>query len=57
MIIDDGTPDRYHRKILFNPVYKYFGIGIGNHSENKMCTVLDYVQKISSYQNKPATKP
>ena len=46
MIIDDGDENRYQRKNLFYPHFKYCGIGIGPHKEFGFCTVIEYAYNI-----------
>ena len=46
MIIDDGDENRYQRKNLFYPHFKYVGIGIGPHKEFGFCTVIEYAYNI-----------
>ena len=42
LLIDDGVPDRAHRKNILNKRYKYAGVSYGKHpSYNSMC-VIDY---------------
>ncbi len=43
LIVDDGNPDRGHRKTIFNKDLRFIGIGISKHSEYEICTCLDYV--------------
>ena len=46
MIIDDGDENRYQRKNLFYPHFKYVGIGVGPHKEFGFCTVIEYAYNI-----------
>jgi uncharacterized protein YkwD len=42
LLVDDGCTSRGHRKNIFNPEFKYVGIGCANHQAYDHCTVLDY---------------
>ncbi len=52
LMVDDGNPDRGHRKTIFNNDLKIIGIGIGKHSEYEICTCLDYLGAISREKQK-----
>jgi uncharacterized protein YkwD len=41
MIVDDGVPDRGHRKLLFDPKLRFAGIGCGPHSKMEHICVVD----------------
>ena len=42
LLIDDGVPDRGHRKNFIRPEFKNVGVSVGNHPEyNTMC-VMDF---------------
>jgi len=42
LIVDDGVPDRGHRKNLFNPELKFFGTASGLHKDFGIITVVNY---------------
>ena len=46
MIIDDGDENRYQRKNLFYPDFKYVGIGVGPHRDYGICVVIEYSYNI-----------
>ena len=46
MIIDDGDENRYQRKNLFYPDFKYVGIGVGPHRDYGICVVIEYAYNI-----------
>ena len=56
LIVDDGVPDRGHRNSIFNPKFKFVGIGCGKHEEYQSCTVLDYVGEINGVVNSTVNK-
>jgi uncharacterized protein YkwD len=41
-IIDDGIPDRGHRKNLFNPELRYAGVACGDHKQFGIMCVIDF---------------
>ena len=46
MVIDDGDENRYQRKNLFYPDFRYVGIGVGPHREYEICVVIEYAYNI-----------
>jgi hypothetical protein len=46
MVIDDGDENRYQRKNLFYPDFRYVGIGVGPHREYGICVVIEYAYNI-----------
>ena len=42
LLVDDGVEGRGHRKNLFNPHFKYTGIGVQDHKDMKLCCVIVY---------------
>ena len=46
MIIDDGDENRYQRKNLFYPDFRYVGIGVGPHRDYGICVVIEYAYNI-----------
>ena len=46
LIIDDGDENRYQRKNLFYPDFKYVGIGAGPHRDYGICVVIEYAYNI-----------
>ncbi|WP_010546220.1 CAP domain-containing protein [Sphingomonas elodea] len=41
LVVDDGVPDRGHRKLLFNRELRYAGVGCGSHSRYGHMCVID----------------
>jgi len=50
-LIDDGVPDRIHRKNLLNPYYRYIGVGCGYHSRYNIMGVMDVAEEYSENVN------
>jgi len=44
LIVDDGIPNRGHRKNIFSRDFKFTGIGVGRHSKHKHICVIDYAK-------------
>jgi hypothetical protein len=42
LIVDDGVPNRGHRKNIFSPELKYFGTASGIHKDFGIITVINY---------------
>lgn len=42
LIVDDGVPDRGHRRILFSPTYRLVGASCGPHPVWRVVCVLDF---------------
>lgn len=41
LVVDDGVPDRGHRKLLFLPQYRYAGVACGSHKQwRNMCVIV-----------------
>ena len=44
LIVDDGVPDRGHRRILFNPAYTLVGAACAPHPVWRTVCVLDFAR-------------
>ena len=53
MLIDDGDEERSQRKNMFDPRYKYIGIGCGNHRDYGYCSVFVYVKSLRNIGDPP----
>lgn len=49
LLIDDGVPDRAHRKNILNPCARFAGVCYGSHPDYQSMCVIDYA---GQYQTK-----
>ncbi|MBA4409568.1 MAG: CAP domain-containing protein [Bacteroidota bacterium] len=42
LLIDDGVPDRSHRKNILNPCFHFAGVANGSHPEYQTMCAIDY---------------
>jgi len=42
LLIDDGVPERSHRKNILNPCFRFAGVNYGSHPNYQSMCVIDY---------------
>jgi len=42
LLIDDGVPDRGHRKNILDPCFQFVGVSFGNHPSYQSMCVMDF---------------
>ena len=53
LIIDDGCEEKIQRNNLFNPNYKYVGIGCAKHRDYGYCSVFVYAKDLRNIGDPP----
>ena len=53
LIIDDGCEEKNQRNNLFNPIYKYIGIGCGKHRDYGYCSVFVFAKDLRNIGDPP----
>ena len=53
LIVDDGSKEKNQRLNLFNPEFKYAGVGCDSHKTFKICTVCNYAKGLHSKGEEP----
>ena len=47
LIVDDGVPGRGHRVNMFDPEYRFVGVGCGSHARLRDMCVMDFAARYS----------
>ena len=53
LLIDDGSEDKNQRINLFNPIYKYVGIGCAKHRDYGYCSVFVFAKDLRNIGEPP----
>ena len=53
LIVDDGSKEKHQRLNLFNPEFKYAGVGCDSHKTFKICTVCNYANGLHAIGEEP----
>ena len=49
LIVDDGVPGRGHRTNIFNPTYRFAGVGCGAHARFHDMCVIDFAARYADH--------
>ena len=53
LIVDDGSVKKHQRNNLFDPTFKYVGVGCDKHKTFKYCTVITFAKGLHSIGDEP----
>ena len=53
LIVCDGVKERFQRKNLFFPDFKYIGIGVGYHKDYDICCSIGYTNNLRNLGEEP----